>query len=570
MVAKENEKTKGEQSDKISWFRSIRTRIILMVFLCMFVLVAISTTTAVSGMRDNYAELAMNYMHDLVVNTGERILGDGKMDESKFDELEKIQLRGIESSYAYVVSKDATMLYHPTADKIGKPVENEVVKGVVETLKTGTIPEPDVVRYEFKGSIKYAGYYVTTDGNYILVISCDEKEIMLPISKFETRSYTLSIILTLIGLIYAFYLSTKIVNPFKELSQIIHKIGNLDFSKDERQAKLSRRQDETGFMSRAIDGMQSSLSKVVENLQTESGNLYHASEHLRDDASKTTLQISQIDKAVGEVADGATSQAGKTEAAINNVVIIGNMIQETTQKISELEKNIQDMKVASSHAGETLGELGGINEQAKDAIETIYKQTNMTNQSTIKIKEATALIASIADETNLLSLNASIEAARAGENGRGFAVVATQIQKLAEQSNETASRIDEIVGELIKNSQEAVETMGEVKVVMDKQSENVEHTEKIFQSVEKKVSDSIKEINSIVDFTNNMDNSRVTVVDAVQDLSAIAEENAAATEETFASVSQVKDIIDSVSESAEHLRVISENLDKEIKQFKIS
>ncbi len=570
MLTNESRQSKQKQGEEMSWVQSIRTKIIFMVFLCMVILVAISTMLSVNGMRGNYRNITKNYMYDLAVYAGKGILGDGQMNETKFEMLEKITVQGIDSSYAYVVSKDGTMLFHPTTDKIGKPVENEVVKGVTDDLKTGKIPEPEVVEYEFKGSMKYASYYVTPDGNYILVISCDEKEMMLPIKNYETRSIVISVVLILIGLLCAFLLATNIINPFKQLSVVIHKVGNLNFVKDEKQDKLNKRMDETGYMSRAIDTMQQDLGKVVKNLLEESKELYEASEHLGKDAYETTIQISQIDTAVSEIADGATSQANKTEEAISNVVVIGNMIQETTKKISELEKNIQDMKNASNHAGDTLGELGGINAQAKDAIETIYKQTNMTNQSTIKIKEATALIASIAEETNLLSLNASIEAARAGENGRGFAVVATQIQKLAEQSNETASHIDEIVSELIKNSQEAVETMGQVKVVINKQSQNVEFTEEIFKTVKEKVNDSMKEIDSIVDSTNNMDKSRITVVDTVQDLSAIAEENAASTEETFASVSQVKDIIENVADNAEHLRQIAENLDKEIKQFKIS
>lgn len=559
-----------KQEKKIPWFRSIRTRIIFMVFLCMAILVGISMQVSVSGMKDNYSKIAKNYMHDLAVYAGNGILGDGLMDETKFEALAKVSVQGIESSYAYVVSKDGMMLYHPTADKIGKPVENEVVKGVTETLNTGKIPEPEVVEYEFNGSTKYAGYFVTPDGNYILVISCDEDEMMSPITDYTMRSSVLSVILTVIGLIGAFLLATNIIQPFKQLGGVIRKVGELNFVKDEKQDKLNKRMDETGYMSRAIDAMQQDLGKVVQKLLKESKELYDTSEHLGKDAYETTIQISQIDTAVSEIAEGATSQANKTEETISNVMVIGNMIQETTKKITELEKNIQDMKNASNHAGKTLGELGEINDQSKDAIETIYKQTNVTNQSTIKIKEATALIASIAEETNLLSLNASIEAARAGENGRGFAVVAMQIQKLAEQSNETASRIDEIVSELLKNSQEAVKTMDEVKVVMNKQSENVEYTGKIFKTVEEKVTDSMKGIDSIVDFTKSMDESRVTVVDTVQDLSAIAEQNAASTEETFASVSQVKDIIENVSDNAEHLRKIAENLDKEIKQFKIS
>lgn len=570
MMSKEEQQPEETQKEKVSWIHSVRTRIVLTMFLCMAVIMGISLSVSSSGMKENYSVLAKNYMHDLVVYSGKGILGDDTFDEEKAKLLADVSVEGMENSYAYLVSKDGTMLYHPTAEKIGQSVENEVVKGVVESMKAGKIPEAETVEYEFKGKTKYAGYYVTPNGEYILVITCDEDEMMAPIKNFKIRSGLISGLFDLIALVVAFILATNIVKPLLQLSTVIQKIGRLDLRSDENHEKLNKRQDETGFMSRAIYKMQQDLCTVIKELSNNTKALYEASEQLGRNASETTNHISQIEMSVGEIAEGASSQANETEQATNNVVVIGNMIQDTTEKIAELEMNVQDMKKASNQAGDTLNELGNINEQAKEAIETIYRQTNMTNESTLKIKEATALITSIADETNLLSLNASIEAARAGENGRGFAVVASQIQKLAEQSNETATHIDEIVNILLEDSQKAVKIMDAVKEVMGKQSQNVEQTEKIFKNVEKKVNDSMKEIAGIVTSTNEMDQARVTVVDTVQNLSAIAEENAAGTQETFASVGQVQSVIENVAENMGKLHKIAENLDKEMERFQTS
>ena len=570
MMSKEEQQPEETQKEKVSWIHSVRTRIVLTMFLCMAVIMGISLSVSSSGLKENYSVLAKNYMHDLVVYSGKGILGDDTFDEEKAKLLADVSVEGMENSYVYLVSKDGTMLYHPTAEKIGQSVENEVVKGVVESMKAGKIPEAETVEYEFKGKTKYAGYYVTPNGEYILVITCDEDEMMAPIKNFKIRSGLISGLFDLIALVVAFILATNIVKPLLQLSTVIQKIGRLDLRSDENHEKLNKRQDETGFMSRAIYKMQQDLCTVIKELSNNTKALYEASEQLGRNASETTNHISQIEMSVGEIAEGASSQANETEQAPNNVVVIGNMIQDTTEKIAELEMNVQDMKKASNQAGDTLNELGNINEQAKEAIETIYRQTNMTNESTLKIKEATALITSIADETNLLSLNASIEAARAGENGRGFAVVASQIQKLAEQSNETATHIDEIVNILLEDSQKAVKIMDAVKEVMGKQSQNVEQTEKIFKNVEKKVNDSMKEIAGIVTSTNEMDQARVTVVDTVQNLSAIAEENAAGTQETFASVGQVQSVIENVAENMGKLHKIAENLDKEMERFQTS
>lgn len=567
IMSKKEQQNEETQMEKVPWMHSVRTRITLTMFLSMVAIMAVAIIVSSNEMNASYSSLAKNYMHDLVVYSGKGILGDGVFDEEKAKLLEDVSVEGMESSYAYLVSKDGTMIYHPTAEEIGQPVENEVVKGVVDSMKSGEIPEAKTVEYQFKGTTKYAGYYVTPNGEYILVITCDEDEMMTPIKSFKTKLALICSLLDLVALVVAFILATNIVKPLLQLITVLQKIGKLDFRTDENHEKLNKRQDETGFMSRAIYNMQQDLRTVVEQLSANAKSLYEASEQLGKNASDTTNHIAQIEMSVGEIAEGASSQANETEQATNNVVVIGNMIRDTTEKIAELEKNVQEMKKASNRAGDTLNELGNINEQAKEAIEIIYKQTNMTNESTLKIKEATALITSIADETNLLSLNASIEAARAGENGRGFAVVASQIQKLAEQSNETATHIDEIVNILLEDSQKAVKIMDAVKEVMGKQSQNVEQTETIFKDVEKKVNDSMKEIEGIVTSTNEMDHARVTVVDTVQNLSAIAEENAAGTQQTFASVGQVQSIIENVVENMEKLHKIAENLDEEMERF---
>ena len=248
---------------------------------------------------------------------------------------------------------------------------------------------------------------------------------------------------------------------------------------------------------------------------------------------------------------------------------MGNMVEETAQEVDNLIANANEMKTSSDEASATLVELEKINTQAKEAIDVIYEQTNTTNESAMKIREATSLITSIAEETNLLSLNASIEAARAGEQGRGFAVVAGQIQKLAEQSNESARQIEGIIDSLIEDSQKSVATMDEVKEIMSKQISSVEKTDEIFTQVKDGINNSIDGVNRIADKTRKLDEARVNVVDVVQNLTAIAQENAASTEETSASVTQVSDIVYNISENASQLKNVANGLEQNMNIFKM-
>jgi methyl-accepting chemotaxis protein len=284
-----------------------------------------------------------------------------------------------------------------------------------------------------------------------------------------------------------------------------------------------------------------------------------------EDMNETTAQV---DRSVCEIAEGASSQAGETQSASENVITIGNMIEETNNEVNNLSNTASSMKASHQTALNILQELGRTNEQTKSSIAEIEAQTKTTNLSAGKIREATSFITAIAEETNLLSLNASIEAARAGEAGRGFAVVASQIQKLAEQSNDSAKQIENIVDELIRDSDRAVQTMDSVKDIIQRQSEDVDRTKAAFGEVSDGIDDSIGGINSIADKVAQMDTARVSVVDTVSNLSAIAEENAASTEESSATVSTITGIANEIEDSSSDLRKIAETLEQKMDAFK--
>lgn len=322
-------------------------------------------------------------------------------------------------------------------------------------------------------------------------------------------------------------------------------------------------------MSRAIAALHSQLIKMVRGLKEQSGNLLEASDSLKTNASETAITVENVEKAVSEISEGASSQAGETQKATENVMLIGNMIVDTSDEVEGLIANAAQMKASGDEATSTLLKLEEINKHAKEAIDIIYDQTNMTNESAMKIREATTLITSIAEETNLLSLNASIEAARAGELGRGFAVVASQIQKLAEQSNESAHQIENITDSLISDSEKAVKTMGEVKEIMTEQSEHVSKTDEIFAQVKNGIDSSINGVNKIAEKTRRMDTARVNVVDVVRNLTAIAQENAASTEETSTSVTEVSGIVYNISENALKMKGVADEIEQNMKIFKL-
>ena len=553
---------------------SLNSKIILLLFVVIIITTSINLWTAIPLANDNISKVNQNYLYDLAVSYGNQIdrilLEHDEKHMQKIKELVTgIGLKGIDSSYAYIVSKDGTMLYHPVTEKIGKPVENEVITDVVSKLSEGKRPEATVTSYDFQGVKKYSAYYITRSTNDILVITADEADILKPIEKIIRRSMWGGIFATIVALIMGYMFTRYLARPIKKATALVTKISELDFIEDKEQDKLSRRKDETGEMSRAITALRESLLEVVTHIKEQGNNLFIASEILSTNASETAITIEQVENAVHDMAAGATNQAEETQRAADQVIVIGDMIEATNKAVATLNDYAKQIKISSEEATETLRKLDDINKKASDSIDVIYKQTYTTNESALKIKEATALITSIADETNLLSLNAAIEAARAGEQGRGFAVVAAQIQKLSEQSNDSAKKIQQIISSLIKDSTTAVGTMEEVKEVIEAQNENVEKTNTIFSEVKEGIDDSIEGIQSILERTKKMDEARVKVIDIVHNLSAIADQNAASTQETSASATEVSSIMTNVSESANQLKQIADSLDQSMNTFKL-
>lgn len=567
----------GEQTGRKTRKKSIKTTILLTEIAVVIFVIVILMAMILPTVTKDEKTMAQNYIlsqaeaYADLLDTNIAVEGDGLYkDSAKLGSiLKNAGMKGFKSSYAYLVYKDGTMLYHPTASKIGQPVENSVVKGLIADLQAGKTIEDNVVTYDFKGTNKYAAYALTSDNNSILVISGDESDVLGSISKIQIRALIVSLILIVAFVFIGSASLNVLMKPIKTVNGVLHKVGDLDLTRSEGQDKLEQRTDEFGEMGREVSAMQQKLNDIITNLQGQSGSVSETAENLANSAEETTSNVEQIEKAVQEIAQGATSQAGETQNATEHIVNMGNMIEETSTQVDSLLETADQMKNSGKEASGIIDNLRATNESAGKSIDVIYEQTNRTNASAQNIQEATTLIRSIADETNLLSLNASIEAARAGENGRGFAVVASQIQKLAEQSNQSAVQIDGIIQSLLEDSGKSVEIMDEVKKVMGEQSENVEKTSSIFGQIQGGISDTITGVNAISEKTKNLDDSRKSIVDSVQDLTAISEENAAGTEETSASTAEVVQIIDGVSKNAIKLQEVAHKLDENVQRFKV-
>lgn len=419
---------------------------------------------------------------------------------------------------------------------------------------------------------KYFGYYVPLYEEDEIVgmvfAGMPQADAKAQIMRIISLLVGIIVVMGIISMVLLILEINNLVSALQKGSAALDEVaeGRLNVELDER---VIQRRDEIGHITRAIAKLKEEQTIIIQTMKEQSNALNHASEFLNEKTTETANTVSQVEKAVEEVAEGASNQAEETQTATDNVIFMGDMVEETAKEVEEMHFNTQNMHTLGREAFETLHDLQEINGQATESIQIIYQQTNLTNESVQKIREATSLITSIAAETNLLSLNASIEAARAGEQGRGFAVVAAQIQQLAEQSNASARQIEEIISYLINDSDKAVKTMDVVKDIMDRQNNNVIQMDQRFQKVITGIEDSLEAMDRIAEKTKKLDEARINVVDTVQNLTAIAQENAASTEETFASMIEISSIIADISTEADELKQIASEIDTSMEIFEL-
>ncbi len=424
------------------------------------------------------------------------------------------------------------------------------------------------------GTMNY-GYYIPvyqkgTNTNPIgMIFVGTDKEVKNATINSILRIVIFSVIaVVMVCIVIAVIISMSITRSLKKGIGAVQKVAAGELGNPIDKTMLDRK-DEIGDLAISIDTLQKALRDIITKIAQSTDKLAFEADALGTTANETNSTMKQVENAVSSITGNISEQAKTTKSTTENIVLMGEQIGVTSSEVGLLNQNADRMRQSSEQATTTIKQLRQINSEVEKSIETITAQINVTNDSAQRIRAATEMITSIAEETNLLSLNASIEAARAGENGRGFAIVATQIQKLAEQSNESSHMIEEITNDLINNAGETVDIMSKVHEIIDSQSHNMMETEKIVAEVMDGIGTSLEKIEQIESTTVLLEDSRNRIVQAVEGLSEIAQQNAANTQETCAQTIEVSNTFEQIEDSALQLKKIADDLSDTMKYFRL-
>ena len=408
-------------------------------------------------------------------------------------------------------------------------------------------------------------------GEVIGVVACDlsANELSVIVKKEATKMVVSCILLVLIVAVLMFFrIRKQITEPVRNILAFTEKFSNYDLSSNIPEKYLIRR-DEIGVLAKSINQVSENMKGIIGKVSDASIKVMNSSRNLKTNTDRSLTNAKDIYVNLEETAKSSTYQANTTSEGVKELLSLANTIDEEQKHVFEQNNASKSVSDLVKVGLDVIHNLSRKTEQTTSATEEVNERIIKTNQSSMRIGEASSLITSIATQTNLLALNAAIEAARAGDKGKGFAVVADEIRKLAEQSTGSTKLIDEMVKDLQKDSSQAVKTMEEVQGILKEQSLNVSFTREKYTEIADAMKKTEKSAAMIYDAGNMMVKSKNNLNEKLDKLSSIAQDNAASAEEVTATMEQQTQAILEISKASDVLLDQAEELQKLIVRFVI-
>lgn len=547
------------------------TKIIAMVILAIVTSNVICMVFILESSKKQITDSVKHTMVD-VINTTSKIMeneisnsgGDDLDYDGYANNLSDVKLEGMGSAYMYVVQKDGTMLYHPTKEKVGQPVENAVIKGVVQQLQDGKKPGTAVVEYDFNGTTKYSAYTILNNEN-ILVLTADESEALAGITTVTGVAVGISAIVVLLAIIICFILGRRLMRPLVKVSTIIEEIANGDINADFGMVKETN--DEIGLIIEKMKELTQSLGNIVGRIRNSSDTMSANSNELNDTSSQTLAANNEISKAVEDVAEGSTGMAASISKINENLLEMSNETKDINASVDEIKNQTVAVQDSSKIMNDKIKSMQDSSHKMDEGISTISKRIETVNTTVDKVSNIVSVIEEISSETNLLSLNASIEAARAGDAGKGFAVVAQEIRVLSDNTNTELENIKQIISSLVEECRYCVQASGTIVEDNAKQKEEIKAVLDEFGSLDEQIQKTAEKADEIEELVTAMIELNDDITKSSNSLTDVSAANAAATEEMNANIEELNAMMHGVSEMAGHMNNESDGLKEALSFF---
>lgn len=485
-------------------------------------------------------------------------------DEVSYDFIDSLKDNHIEQTLFLNDERFITSI----SDENGNRIEGTKAESKIwETVKAGNDYKASGV--EIQGD-KYYVYYkpvYSDDGDILGMAFSGEKEIIVKnaISDMLKNLFLISGILLIFFISILIYLAFKIRKPLLKTSEYINQVANGDLTGTLECKSVIY---EVKMLIAASSALNDKLSGIVTNVDDHVTQLDTSMDSLNTLAEANSTGTNQIKQVIDDLSETAVALADNVQSVNMKIIEMGDDISVIDSEAATLDDNSAKMNLANQNAAKSMDLVLRSSRTSSDIIADIINQVRETNQAIASISEAVELISSITAQTNLLSLNASIEAARAGQAGKGFAVVASEIKQLADQSNEGATTIRDIAANILEKSNESVNLTEKMKTLVEQEQTDIVNAKSGFDTLSQTIEANITIAKNISEKTRNLEDLKQNIINSITELSAISEENAASNEEVNASVTNIAESIDQISEDTQLIKNVSADLEELMKYFK--
>lgn len=420
----------------------------------------------------------------------------------------------------------------------------------------------------------YFGYYVPVHQNNsdeiigMVFAGMPVKEIYASLNLI-TMIFTVAIVVILvIAVIGCLLVSRGIAKSIRSSMDVVKQISEGNLNVEIEQSMLDRK-DEAGALSCNTQTLIDNLSAMIGKISNNTMTLNASSEEMNAAAGQAGNAVGNINDDLHNMLTGAVEQTGNAQNIKNSIHNMNIHLEKTLGEVDHLSDETKAMLDARNDVDKSLNQLDASNQDVMTEVENIQKQTQQNNESVEKIIAAVSYISDIADQTNLLSLNASIEAARAGETGKGFAVVAEEIGKLANQSNEASTEISELVNLLSYNSSQTMDIMDSVQDAMNDQTKKLVETANIFKQLQEHVSHVADGVDVIRDATVQLGKETDEIGKDIKNLSDIAQKNEDTVKGTISFSDEVLGTVNSVTEMSTEVSLSANDMAGVVSHFRM-